>query len=85
MGHPDGTSHPDVVLMTQHKPVYTLGTGSTLDNLRFSPDQAPFDVVRTERGGEVTYHGPGQVRNKTGKIFYGTKKQQQDDKAEDGR
>lgn len=51
------------MLLTQHDAVFTLGTGSTLDNLRFEPDEAPFgDVVRTERGGEVTYHGPGQVR-----------------------
>lgn len=55
-------SEPDVVLMTQHNPVFTLGTGSTRDNLKFSPEDAPFEVVRTERGGEVTYHGPGQVR-----------------------
>ncbi|CAM9209286.1 unnamed protein product [Sphacelaria rigidula] len=54
-------SEPDVVLMTQHNPVFTLGTGSTRDNLKFSPEDAPFEVVRTERGGEVTYHGPGQI------------------------
>lgn len=52
------------MLMTQHGAVFTLGTGSTLDNLKFAPDEAPFDVVRTERGGEVTYHGPGQVSEK---------------------
>ncbi|CAN0489234.1 unnamed protein product, partial [Hapterophycus canaliculatus] len=53
----------DRVLLTQHDAVFTLGTGSTLDNLRFEPGDAPFgEVVRTERGGEVTYHGPGQVR-----------------------
>lgn len=51
------------MLLTQHDAVFTLGTGSTLDNLRFEPDDAPFgEVVRTERGGEVTYHGPGQVK-----------------------
>ena len=55
-------SEPDRVLLTQHDAVFTLGTGSTLDNLRFAPDDGPFgEVVRTERGGEVTYHGPGQV------------------------
>lgn len=59
--HPDDLSEPDVVLLTQHDAVLTLGTASTLDNLKFSPGEAPFDVVRTERGGEVTYHGPGQV------------------------
>ncbi|CAN0587992.1 unnamed protein product, partial [Laminaria digitata] len=59
--HPDDLSEPDVVLLTQHDAVFTLGTASTLDNLKFAPDEAPFEVVRTERGGEVTYHGPGQV------------------------
>lgn len=64
---PDDLSSADAeldrVLLTQHDAVFTLGTGSTLDNLRFKPDEAPFgEVVRTERGGEVTYHGPGQVR-----------------------
>lgn len=59
--HPEDASLPDTVLIAQHSPVYTLGTGSTLDNLKFSLEEAPFDVVRTERGGEVTYHGPGQV------------------------
>ena len=59
--HPDDLSEPDVVLLTQHDAIFTLGTASTLDNLKFSSDEAPFDVVRTERGGEVTYHGPGQV------------------------
>lgn len=63
--HPDDLSEPDALLMTQHGAVFTLGTGSTLDNLKFAPDEAPFDVVRTERGGEVTYHGPGQVSEET--------------------
>ncbi|CBJ27443.1 lipoyltransferase [Ectocarpus siliculosus] len=63
---PDDLSSPDAeldrVLLTQHNAVFTLGTGSSLDNLRFEPDEAPFgEVVRTERGGEVTYHGPGQI------------------------
>ncbi len=52
-------THPSP--LSQHPPVYTLGAGSTLDNLRFSPDAPPFPLYRTERGGEVTYHGPGQL------------------------
>ena len=49
----------DVLICLQHPPVLTLGTSSTLDNLRSSTP--PFDLFRTERGGEVTYHGPGQI------------------------
>lgn len=51
----------DTLIILQHQPVYTLGTGSSEDNLRFSMNKAPYDIYRTERGGEVTYHGPGQV------------------------
>lgn len=64
---PDEGSHQlgerDVLLLVQHPPVVTLGTGSTPDNLKFDPDSddAPFETYRTERGGEATYHGPGQL------------------------
>ncbi|CAH8274748.1 unnamed protein product [Arabidopsis lyrata] len=52
---------PDTVILLQHSPVYTMGTASTEDYLNFDIKDAPFDVYRTERGGEVTYHGPGQL------------------------
>ncbi|KAG7594373.1 Octanoyltransferase [Arabidopsis thaliana x Arabidopsis arenosa] len=52
---------PDTVILLQHPPVYTMGTGSSEDYLNFDIKNAPFDVYRTERGGEVTYHGPGQL------------------------
>ncbi|EOA19026.1 hypothetical protein CARUB_v10007679mg [Capsella rubella] len=52
---------PDSVILLQHTPVYTMGTGSTEDYLNFDIRNAPFDLYRTERGGEVTYHGPGQL------------------------
>lgn len=51
----------DTLIVLQHSPVYTLGTASSEDNLNFELDNAPFDIYRTERGGQVTYHGPGQV------------------------
>ncbi|XP_054817384.1 octanoyltransferase LIP2p, chloroplastic-like [Prosopis cineraria] len=51
----------DTLIVLQHPPVYTLGTGSSEDNFKFDIDNAPFDIYRTERGGEVTYHGPGQL------------------------
>lgn len=57
----DGPTAPDALLVLQHEPVYTLGTGSSLAHLRFDPATPPFPLHRTERGGEATYHGPGQL------------------------
>ncbi|NJO49672.1 MAG: lipoyl(octanoyl) transferase LipB [Leptolyngbyaceae cyanobacterium RM2_2_4] len=51
----------DVLLLLEHPPVYTLGQGATLDFLKFDPDALDIEVCRVERGGEVTYHCPGQV------------------------
>ena len=51
----------DTLIILQHHPVYTLGTRSSEAYLNFSMKNAPINVYRTERGGEVTYHGPGQV------------------------
>lgn len=51
----------DYLIIMQHHPVYTLGAGSSDEYLKFDVKNAPFDLYRTERGGEVTYHGPGQV------------------------
>jgi lipoate-protein ligase B len=56
-------SDVDSVLILQHPPVYTLGTGSTPEHLLFDPAASQIPLYRTERGGEVTYHGPGQVRH----------------------
>ncbi|MCS7031894.1 MAG: lipoyl(octanoyl) transferase LipB [Gloeomargarita sp. SKYG116] len=52
---------PDVVALLEHEPVYTLGRGASLDFLRAPLEALGIPVYRTERGGEVTYHGPGQV------------------------
>ncbi|GMH32803.1 hypothetical protein BSKO_00637 [Bryopsis sp. KO-2023] len=58
---PDGVEHPDCVFLVQHPPVFTLGAGSSESNLKFDADDPPHPLYRTERGGEVTYHGPGQL------------------------
>lgn len=52
---------PDALILTEHPPIYTLGQGADLSFLKFDPETAPHDVLRVERGGEVTYHGPGQI------------------------
>ena len=51
----------DTIILLQHKPVYTLGTGSDPEFIKESGLSSSIDVVRIERGGEVTYHGPGQL------------------------
>ncbi len=51
---------PDVLLLLEHPPVYTLGRGADPRHLGDAGgDRIP--VVRTHRGGQVTYHGPGQL------------------------
>lgn len=56
-----GEAGQDALLLLQHPPVLTLGTGSSLAHLRFDPAAPPLPLHRTERGGEATYHGPGQL------------------------
>jgi lipoyl(octanoyl) transferase len=56
-------STPDELWLLEHPPVYTLGQGAdSRHGPRHSP-QAPngIPVVKAERGGEITYHAPGQV------------------------
>ena len=49
---------PDLLLLLEHPPVYTLGRRSEPGELPVSGD---IPVVDTERGGKLTYHGPGQL------------------------
>jgi lipoyl(octanoyl) transferase len=46
-------STPDELWLLEHPPVYTVGQGAPAPKLP--------NVVRTDRGGDITYHGPGQV------------------------
>ena len=54
-----GTEAADALLLLQHRHVYTLGRGA--DEANVLSQQLPGPLVRIERGGEVTYHGPGQL------------------------
>ena len=59
-----GTLEKDTVLLLEHPPVYTLGHNSGLENLKVSKEvlkQKGIQVVKTKRGGNITYHGPGQI------------------------
>jgi lipoyl(octanoyl) transferase len=49
---------PDELWILQHKPVYTLGRNGRKEHLL---DAGGIPVVQTDRGGQITYHGPGQV------------------------
>ncbi|MGF1488601.1 MAG: lipoyl(octanoyl) transferase LipB [Prochloraceae cyanobacterium] len=51
----------DVLILLEHPAVYTLGTGASLDFIKFDLDRSDYEVYRIERGGEVTYHCPGQL------------------------
>ena len=55
---------PDVLLLLEHLPTYTKGRRATPDELPMGEDwyrRQGIDVVDTDRGGRVTYHGPGQL------------------------
>ena len=52
------TGAPGVVLLCEHPPVITLGRSATTANIL---DARDVPIERIERGGEVTYHGPGQL------------------------
>jgi lipoyl(octanoyl) transferase len=51
----------DILILVEHPPVYTLGQGATSEFLNFDPNSCDYEVHRIERGGEVTYHCPGQI------------------------
>jgi lipoate-protein ligase B len=54
----------DSLLLTEHRPVLTLGRSHPEPDLRVSPEVVTnygIRVVQTERGGDITYHGPGQL------------------------
>ncbi|MBC6961233.1 MAG: lipoyl(octanoyl) transferase LipB [Nitrosomonas sp.] len=49
---------PDEIWLLEHPPVYTQGIAGKPEHLLF-PNQIP--VIKTDRGGQITYHGPGQI------------------------
>ena len=51
---------PDMLLLVEHEPVYTLGKNANENHLlQSAPEDAK--IFHIERGGDITYHGPGQL------------------------
>ncbi len=53
-----GEETPDEIWFTEHPPVFTLGLNASLEHV-LAPGDIP--VIQIDRGGQVTYHGPGQL------------------------
>lgn len=58
-----GTVTPDnYLLICEHNPVYTLGKSGSPDHLLIDVEQqSEFEYFKINRGGDITYHGPGQL------------------------
>ena len=76
-----GNDTPDELWIVEHPPVFTLGLGADRGHVLAGPGipAHAIPIVQTDRGGEVTFHGPGQVviyllmdlrRNKPGGKLY---------------
>lgn len=57
-------SVPDILLLVEHEPVITLGRRGRTENILSTAEDLASDGIRihrVERGGDITYHGPGQL------------------------
>ena len=54
----------DILILLEHPPVFTVTRKATLNNILASPDELKekgISLCKTNRGGDITYHGPGQL------------------------
>ncbi len=54
-------STDDYLLLLEHPRVYTLGRNADLENVLVDPATVGAEMIQVDRGGDVTYHGPGQL------------------------
>jgi lipoyl(octanoyl) transferase len=55
---------PETLLLLEHEPVFTLGRNASERDVLFTPErrrELGIDLFEADRGGKVTYHGPGQL------------------------
>lgn len=60
----EGSKHEDVLILCEHPSVYTLGKSGNATNMLLSDERLKAinaSLHRTNRGGDITYHGPGQI------------------------
>ena len=57
----ESSTGPQAVWLLQHLDCYTLGRGAKKSNILFDLKKSDFELYRINRGGEVTYHSPGQL------------------------
>jgi lipoic acid synthetase len=54
-------SHDEYLLLLEHGPVYTLGSHADPSHVLVEPSSVGAELIEVDRGGDVTYHGPGQL------------------------
>jgi len=58
----NGQQHDlNTLILVEHTPVYTLGKSGDLNNLKRKPEEVGAEFYKTTRGGDITFHGPGQL------------------------
>jgi lipoate-protein ligase B len=52
---------PDTLVLLEHPPTYTVGRSGSLGSVLVDPQRLGIELYEVDRGGDATYHGPGQV------------------------
>src|ERR1019366_10229068 len=57
----DNRATQNYVVLCEHQPVFTLGNSGKRENILVSDDELNAEYYKVNRGGDVTFHGPGQL------------------------